>query len=321
LTGQPETWHDWWNHPDAKAYYFIGKDNIPFHAVIWPAQLAGSGVQFNQIFEERDNLTLTLPYDVPANEFMNMEGQKISGSRNWAVWGLDFLERYDPDPLRYYLSVNMPESKDTDWDWQDFVQRNNNELLATWGNLSNRVLSFAFRNWEGKVPQPGELRPQDQEIIAVVEAGFASVGEHLEAVRLRAALTEAFRLAGEVNKYLDTVKPWFEIKTDKMAAATSIYTALKVVDSLKIILSPFLPFTSEKLHRFLGYDQPIFGEQFTQVLSDTLGEHKVLRYKTDGSSGKWAPSQLLPGQELREPAPLIKKLDEKTADEERARMG
>lgn len=321
LTGRAETWHDWWNNPDAKAYYFIGKDNIPFHAVIWPAQLAGTGVQFNQIFESKDNLFLTLPYDVPANEFMNLEGHKISGSRNWAVWGLDFLERYDPDPLRYYLSVNMPESKDTDWDWQDFVQRNNNELLATWGNLSNRVLSFAYRNWEGKVPQPGELRPQDQEILAIVEAGFASVAAHLEAVRLRAALTEAFRLAGEVNKYLDTVKPWFEIKTDKNAAATSIYTALRAVDSLKIILAPFLPFTSEKLHRFLGYDHPIFGEQFTQVLTDTLGEHEVLRYKADGSNGKWAPSQLIPGQELREPAPLIKKLDEKTADSERARMG
>jgi methionyl-tRNA synthetase len=321
LAGQPEAWHEWWNNPSAKAYYFIGKDNIPFHAVIWPAQLAGCGVKFNQIFEGKDNLLLTLPYDVPANEFMNLEGQKISGSRNWAVWGLDFLERYDPDALRYYLSVNMPETKDTDWDWQDFVQRNNNELLATWGNLSYRVLSFAYRNWEGKVPWPGELRSQDREILSVVEAGFDSVGEHLEAVRLRAALGEAFRLAGEVNRYLDNVKPWFEIKTDKTAAATSIYTALRAVDSLKTILAPFLPFTSEKLNRFLGYDRPLFGEQFVQVQHDHLGEHIVLRYNASDGCGKWLPGQLQPGQALPEPSPLIKKLDEKTAEIERARMG
>ena len=196
LSDQPDAWHNWWNDPKAKAFYFIGKDNIPFHAVIWPAQLSGVGGKFNQIFEEKEGLLLTLPYDVPANEFMNLEGQKISGSRNWAVWGLDFLERYDPDPLRYYLTTNMPESKDTDWDWQDFVNKNNNELVATWGNLSHRVLSFAYRNWEGRVPTPGVLRLQDREILAVVEAGFDSVGGHLEAVRLRAALNVGISAGG-----------------------------------------------------------------------------------------------------------------------------
>jgi methionyl-tRNA synthetase len=117
-----------------------------------------------------------LPYDVPANEFMNLEGKKISGSRNWAVWGLDFLERYDPDPLRFYLTANMPESKDTDWDWGDFVRRNNDELVANWGNLANRVLSFAYKHWEGIIPDPGELRPADQEVLRTVEAGFPVVG-------------------------------------------------------------------------------------------------------------------------------------------------
>ena len=161
---------------------------------------------------------LTLPYDVPANEFMNLEGEKISGSRNWAVWGLDFLTRYDPDPLRYYLTVNMPETQGhATGIGRSFTQRNNDELVATWGNLANRVLSFAYKHWEGHVPEPGELRPQDQEILATVEAGFQSVGEHFEAVRLRAALAEAFRLASEVNKYLDTTAPWFEIKQDKAA--------------------------------------------------------------------------------------------------------
>ncbi len=180
--GQPEAWHDWWMSEDAKSFYFIGKDNIPFHAVIWPAQLIGAGEWFGKIFEDRDGRPLSLPYDVPANEFMNLEGQKISGSRNWAVWGLDFLSRFDPDPLRYYLTTNMPESKDTDWDWNGFVHRNNDELVATWGNLANRVLSFAYKNWDGKVPTPGELRPADQEILATIEAGFRNVGEQIEAV-------------------------------------------------------------------------------------------------------------------------------------------
>ncbi len=216
ITGDAHGWEKFWFDPSAKTYYFIGKDNIPFHAVIWPAQLAGAGEWFGKLFEERDGTQLTLPYDVPANEFMNLEGKKISGSRNWAIWGRDFLSRYDPDSLRYYLTANMPESKDTDWDWEDFVRRNNDELVATWGNLANRVLAFCYKQWDGFVPaEIGDLRPGDHEILAVVEAGFQSVGEHLSAVRLRAALIEALRLAAEVNKYLDTTAPWFEIKQDK----------------------------------------------------------------------------------------------------------
>jgi methionyl-tRNA synthetase len=321
ISGNPDAWHDWWYNPDARAYYFIGKDNIPFHAVIWPAQLIGAGKWFGEIFENRGGSQLVLPYDVPANEFMNLEGQKISGSRNWAVWGLDFLDRYDPDALRYYLTANMPESKDTDWDWLDFFYRNNSELVATWGNLANRVLAFAYKNWEGVVPTPGALRPEDQEILAVVEKGFQSVGEQLEAVRLRAALFEALRLATEVNKYLDKAAPWFEIKSDKATAATTIYTALKVIDSLKVLFAPFLPFSSERLHQFFGYSQPLFGEQFTQTLTDSLGEHVGLLYNPDHASGKWQPSQLQPGQALNKPEPLFRKLDESLVEEERGRLG
>jgi methionyl-tRNA synthetase len=321
LTGQPDAWREWWNDPDARSFYVIGKDNIPFHAVIWPGQLIGAGEWFGELFENRAATRLTLPYDVPANEFMNLEGKKISGSRNWAVWGLDFLNRYDPDPLRYYLTVNMPESKDTDWDWDGFVRRNNDELVATWGNLANRVLSFAYRHWEGIVPEPGELRPADQEILAVVEAGFAAAGEHLGAARLRSALLEAMRLAGEVNKYLDKAAPWFEIKNDKAAAAKTIFTALKAIDSLKVLFSPFLPFTCEQLHRYFGYQEPLFGQQYVQTVHDKLGEHTALRYDPTPASGHWAPSQLQAGQELRQPAPLFRKLDEKVASEERSKLG
>jgi methionyl-tRNA synthetase len=321
LSGDPQAWHDWWYNQDAKTYYFIGKDNIAFHAVFWPAQLAGAGETFGKLFEEVEGRSLVLPHDVPANEFMNLEGQKISGSRNWAVWGQDFLERYDPDPLRYYLTVNMPETKDTDWDWSDFLARNNNELVATWGNLANRVLSFSFKHWEGHAPVPGELRPADQEILQTVEAGFQTVGELIAAVKLRAALAEGIRLASEVNRYLDTAAPWFEIKTDKDAAGTSIYVALRAIDSLKVLLSPFLPFTCERLHTFLGYSEPLFGKQVVESVQDSLGEHQVLRYLPEGASGRWEPSQLPPGQPLRQPAPLFRKLDESIVEEERARLG
>jgi methionyl-tRNA synthetase len=333
LRGEPEAWREWWTNPEARAYYFIGKDNIPFHAVFWPAQLIGAGEAFGKIFEGRAGEKLVLPHDVPANEFMNLEGQKISGSRNWAVWGQDFLTRYDPDPLRYYLTANMPEAKDTDWDWQDFFNRNNNELVATWGNLANRVLSFSYKHWEGRVPDIGAgdapdlnpeslpLRPVDRAILATVEAGFASVSEHLEAVRLRAALAEAIRLASEVNKYLDTVAPWKEVKEDKEAAAKSIYTALRAVDSLKILLAPFLPFTADRLHALLGYDGSLFGRQFTETVRDSLGEHLVLRYDPAGAVGRWEPSRLPPGQALRQPAPLFKKLEESIVEEERGRLG
>ncbi|MFN3307873.1 MAG: methionine--tRNA ligase, partial [Anaerolineales bacterium] len=321
IQGQTDAWQDWWFNPEARAYYFIGKDNIPFHAIIWPGQLIGSGEWFGKLFANLEGKQLTLPYDVPANEFMNLEGKKISGSRNWAVWGNDFLSRYDPDPLRYYLTANMPETRDTDWDWQDFYQRNNNELVATWGNLANRVLSFAFKHWDGRVPEPGELRAVDQELLEKVKLGFQSVSEHLEAVRLRAALLEAMNLAGEVNKYLDVTGPWFEIKTDKEAAGKSIFTALRAIDTLKILFAPFLPFSSEKLHKYLGYSQPLFGEQKTELLTDELGEHRVLLYDGSRAAGEWKISELPAAQALQQPLPLFKKLEEKIVAEERARLG
>ena len=321
ITGEPAAWEAWWQNPQARSYYFIGKDNIPFHAVIWPGQLIGAGSAFGQLFGSRQEAPLTLPYDVPANEFMNLEGQKISGSRNWAVWGMDFLSRYDPDPLRYYLTVNMPENKDTDWAWEDFYHRNNDELVATWGNLANRVLSFAFKNWDGQVPELGELTDLDRRLLESIEAGFQTVGQELEAVHLRAALGEAMRLAAEVNKFLDQTAPWFSIKTDKALAGRAIYTALKAIDSLKVLFSPFLPFTSERLHGFLGYDQPLFGEQSLSNLQDTLGEHQVLRYHPEKATGRWEPSQLKPGQALRPPQPLFKKLDPSIIEAERSRLG
>ena len=314
--GEPEAWKDWWYDSKAKTFYFIGKDNIPFHAVIWPGQLLGA----RRLYESDSNKTLNLPYDVPANEFLNLEGQKISGSRNWAVWGHEAVERYDPDALRYYLLANMPEAKDADWSWAEFVARNNNELVATWGNLANRVLSFAYRNFDGKAPDPGELRPDDTGLLARVEAGFDSVGELLSAVKLRAALAEALRVASEVNRYLDGQAPWTVIKTDRAAAAKTIYTALRAIDSLKILFAPFLPFTSEKLHQYFGYDGSLFGTQKIVEYKESQSTHEALTYDPAGATGEWTPSQLKGGQPLRQPGPLFKKLDEKVAEEEVARL-
>ncbi|NMB86908.1 MAG: methionine--tRNA ligase [Chloroflexi bacterium] len=320
LTGQPDAWRNWWHNPQSKTYYFIGKDNIPFHAIIWPAELIGTRKTFDEIIGSQPADNLVLPYDVPANEFMNMEGQKISGSRNWGVWGRDFLSRYDPDPLRYYLTVNMPESKDTDWTWEDFLKRNNDELVATWGNLANRVIMFANKHWDGCVPDPGELGEQDRALLQVIEGGFETVGKEIEAVRLRSALGEAMRLASEVNKYLDDTAPWAMVKTDKQAAGRTIYTALRAIDSLKILFSPFLPFTSQNLHQYLGYSGQLFGDQGVENVQDDLGEHNVLRYYPDKAMGQWAPSQLAPGQAFQSPKPLFTKLDAAIVEQEHERL-
>jgi methionyl-tRNA synthetase len=325
LTGEKEAWRDWWINPEAKQFHFIGKDNIFFHTSQWPAELMGAGSAFMEFFAGEENAPLILPFDVPANQFMNLEGEKISGSRNWAVWGRDALTRFDPDAIRYYLTTNMPESKDSDWDWADFVARNNNELVATWGNLANRVLSFCYKHWEGFVPsfegaETAPLRDADIELLKTIENGFNSVGAELDAVRLRSALSETMKLATVVNQYLDVNAPWSAVKTDKDGAAKTIYTALKAIDSLKVMFAPFIPFTSERLHRFFAYETPLFGEQYTESVKDSLGEHTVLRYK--GVEGlHWKPSDLKPGAKLNQPGPLFKKLEVDVVEAERARLG
>ncbi len=323
ISRQPAAWKDWWANPAARQYYFIGKDNIFFHTSLWPAELMGVGEQFAEIFNGEKGVKLTLPHDVPANQFMNLEGDKISGSRNWAVWGRDALAAYDPDALRYYLTVNMPESKDSDWDWAEFVERNNSELVATWGNLANRVLSFSYKHWEGHAPDVSlaDLRETDKTLLATIEGGFTSVGDLLEAVKLREALKETFRLATEVNRYLDANAPWQAIKTDRAAAALTIYTALRAIDSLKVLFAPFLPFTSQKLHQIFGYATPLAGEQYVEEISDSLGAHTGLRYKAGESGNTWQPSQLQPGAPLQQPEPLFKKLDAAVAEMERGKLG
>jgi methionyl-tRNA synthetase len=314
--GQVEAWRDWWCDPEARIYNFLGKDNIPFHTIYWQAQLLGVGP-----WGEGDSRPLNLPFDVPANEFMNVEGAKFSKSRNWAVWLPDILERFDPDAIRYYVASTMPETRDSEFAWADFVRRNNDELVATWGNLANRVLSFAYKHWEGSVPEPQGLRPEDTRLLRQVEDGFGVAGGHLEAVNLRAALSEAIRLAGEVNRYLDQQGPWFTIKTDREAAAKTIFTALRAIDSLKVLLSPFLPFSAERLHRMLGYQEPLFGGLEIVAFQEEERSHRTLVYDPAPAAGRWEASALAGGRPLGVPEPLYRKLDDSVAEAEHARLG
>jgi len=313
ITGGPEKWKEWWYEP-ARSYYFIAKDNIPFHSIIWPAILMGT----ERLYAEEGQLNL--PYDVPSNEFLNLEGRKISGSRNWAVWLPDYLERYDPDPLRYYLTANAPEARDTDFSWADFWRRNNDELVATWGNLANRVLSFGYRNLDKRVPVPGQLDELDEALLDKVQAAFEPVGQLLDGCKFKAALGEVMALAHEANRYLNEKAPWLQIKEDREAAETTVYVALRVIDSLKTLFYPFLPFSCQALHHYLGYDGDIMGRQYVETLQEEHGTHQALRYDGSGVVGEWAPSQLPAGQVLRKPRPLFKKLDESMVEEELARL-
>jgi methionyl-tRNA synthetase len=287
-TGQPDKWEDFWKDPSTRSYYFIGKDNIPFHSIIWPAMIMAYGQGLN------------LPYDVPANEFLSLESRKFSTSQNWAIWVPDYLEHYDPDPLRYALSINMPESSDSDFSWAEFVRRNNEELVATYGNLVNRVLSFTYRNFEGRVPPMADRDAADQEILDRARATLDSVSDSLYHTHFRAAISQAFALAQEANRYLDGKAPWRAIKTNREDAANALGVSLQVINCLKVALAPFLPFSSQSVHEFLGFDGRIEDEKWDF-------QHLVAAIK--------------PGSPLRQPRPLYTKLEPQVAEEETQRLG
>jgi methionyl-tRNA synthetase len=302
--GTPEAWREWWQNADSGHFYFMGKDNIVFHAVIWPALLMG--------YDE----SLQLPTNVVASEFLTMEGKKASTSRNVAIWVGDFLSRYDPDPLRYYLTAAGPETQDTDFTWDEFVRRSNDELLANWGNLVNRTLVNAHRNF-GQVPAPGALTAEDERLLAAAAAAFDEVGAMIEQVRFKAALAEAMRVSSLANQYLADQAPWALVKTDRERAATVLYVALRVVDSLKTLLAPFLPFTSQVVHELLGHEGYLAGPLDVRWVED----HNVLTGDYASWVGAWAPSELEPGRKLQEPRPLFRKLPPEAAAEELARLG
>jgi len=283
--GDEERWRSFWQDDEKNlgSYYFIGKDNIPFHTIIWPAMLEGYG-------------GLKLPDDVPANEFLTIEGKKLSTSRNWAVWLPDYLSRYDPDPLRYLLSINMPETADTNFSWREFVRRNNDELVATYGNLVNRVLTFTYRNFDSCVPEHEEYDHRDRDIIEDAKQALIDVGDFLSKCEFRRAIMRAMLLAQGTNGYLEDKSPWKVIKQDRQAAATTLHVAISVLSCLRTALYPFLPFSSQKLHELLGFEGSVEG---------------------DG----WKPRFPVSGQKLLPPEPLFSKLDEKVVEEETGRLG
>jgi len=315
-SGQPDAWKDWWYNPEARIYHFIGKDNIPFHTVIWPAELMG----ISGLYDDGSR-PINLPYDVPANEFMNIEGRQFSKSRNWAIWLPDILERYQPDAIRYYVAATLPETRDADFAWDGFFGRVNNELVAAWGNLVNRMLGFADKRFDGVVPTPGTLTEDDQAILAQSVAALTDVGDLLAGVKLRAALQEAMRIVQEANVYLDRRAPWKRIKEDVQDAATAVYTILRVIDNLKIVLAPFLPFSAQRLHEMLGYQGRLFGEQRIETFRESERSHEALIYDASGATGRWEPSELPAGQKLGSIEPLFVKLDDSIIDEERSRLG
>jgi methionyl-tRNA synthetase len=314
---EPDAWRDWWQNPDARHYYVMGKDNITFHSVMWPSILLGYG-EGGELGAGRG--PLELPDDILASEYLTMEGKKFATSRGVGIYVRDFLERYDPDPLRYYLTAAGPENHDTDFTWAEFVRRNNDELLANWGNLVNRTLAVAQRIF-GAVPEPGELTASDSAILAAVEGGFATVGEQIETGRFKAALGEAMALAARVNQYTSAEAPWALVKEDRERAATVLFVALRCVDSLKVLLAPFLPFTSQALHELLGYDDVLAGPlEFREVDEEEGETHFVLTGAYETWGGEWLASRLPAGRPLPVPRPLFKKLDPAIAEEEVERM-
>jgi methionyl-tRNA synthetase len=316
--GTPDAWRDWWQDPEARHCYFMGKDNIVFHSVIWPAQLLGYG-EGGEYGAGRG--PLQLPYDIVASEFLTMEGKQFSTSRRLVIHVGDFLERYSADSLRYFLTAAGPETQDTDFTWSEFVRRNNDELVATWGNLVNRTLASAHKNF-GQVPEPGPLTEDDHAVLRAVEGGFEAVGRQIEQARFKAGLAEAMHLATRVNQYVSEQAPWALLADDRQRAGTILNVALRCIDNLKVLFAPYLPFSSQSLHELLGYDGWLAGPlEFRDVTEEDGSVHTVLTGDYTSWIGGWEPTALPPGQTLLPPRPLFAKLDpEAVVADELARM-
>jgi methionyl-tRNA synthetase len=254
--GAPDRWREWWQDPQAKHYYFVGKDNVVFHTLFWPAILMG--------FDP----TLVLPFDVPATQYMNISGEKMSAGRGRGAWLPDLLERFDPDQIRYYATANMPEMKDSEFTWEDFAQRNNAELLAVYGNFVHRALTFAAKNFDNRVPEAGFLDPTDKAMVRNVEEQWKKVGQNLEWCHFRDALREAIQLARLGNQYFDAKAPWDLVKRDRGACGTALHVSLRVARALAVIMAPFLPFSSQRAWHALGHDGDVHRQSWDAALED-----------------------------------------------------
>jgi methionyl-tRNA synthetase len=320
-SGDPDAWRNWWQSPDAESYYFMGKDNIVFHAEIWPAMLLGYNGKGARGGTPGSLGELNLPAEVVSSEFLTMEGKKFSSSRSIVIYVRDFLARYDVDALRYYVAVAGPENQDTDFTWSEFVRRNNDELVANWGNLVNRCVSFAARNI-GEIPAPGALTPADQALLDRSRAAFLTVGESLGRSRFKAASTEVMRTLSEANKYLSDEAPWKLRESDPDRMRTICHVALQLVDDGKTLLTPFLPRSSQQVYEMLGGEGAWSGmPRIDEVDEDGGPSYPIITGDYQAAAARWESTPIRPGTALSAPAPLFTKLDSSVVDEELARLG
>jgi methionyl-tRNA synthetase len=290
----PDSWEKWWKDPETRLLHFIGKDNIVFHCIVFPAMLKAEG-------------SYILPENVPANEFLNLEGDKISTSRNWAVWLHEYLEEFPgkQDILRYVLTANAPETKDNDFTWKDFQQRNNSELVAIFGNFINRALVLTQKYFDGKVPALGELTDYDQKTIEEFVNVKADVEKMLNNFRFRDAQKEAMNLARIGNKYLADTEPWKLAKTDMARVETIMHLSLQISANLAIAFEPFLPFTSAKLRKMLNmqsFSWADLGKIDLLQAGEQLGTPELLFEKIEDETIAAQVQKLLDTKKLNEVA-------------------
>ena len=320
-SGDDDAWRAWWCDPAASSYYFMGKDNITFHSQIWPAELLGYDGRGSRGGQPGRFGTLELPTEVVSSEFLTMEGRKFSSSRGVVIYVQDFLARYDPDALRFWLAAAGPENQDTDFTWAEFVRRNNDELVAGWGNLVNRTASMIAKN-VGSIPDPGELTDADRDLLATTGAGFATVGGFIERHRQKAAVQEAMRVVGEANTYLSQQAPWKLRAEDPGRMRTVLHVAAQAVDDCKTLLTPFLPHSAQRVHETVGgkgqwSDRPAVRE--VDDLDDGPS-YPVIMLDDVRGAGRWESTPIVPGTPVPPPTPVFAKLDPSVVEEELARL-
>ncbi len=318
----PERWREWWNDPDARSYYFMGKDNIVFHAQIWPAELLANNGAGSRGGQPGVYGTLNLPTQVVSSEYLTMEGSQFSTSRGHVIYVQDMVARYGPDALRYFISAAGPETQDSDFTWTEFVQRNNSELVAGWGNLVNRTASMIAKSF-GHLPTPGPLEPIDEALLDALSAGFGEVGSLIEAHRQKAALQEAMRLVREANKYVTDTEP-FKLKAEdqRERLGTVLHTLAQAVCDLNTMLAPFLPHSANKVHTtFGGSGEFVPMPRLEQVrdLDESDRSYPVITGDYSATP-RWERRAVEPGVAITKPVPIFTKLDPSVVEDERARM-
>lgn len=317
--GDPEAWRAWWNDPTTPGYYFMGKDNITFHSQIWPGELLGYNGRGAKGGSRHAFGELNLPTEVVSSEFLTMEGKKFSSSQRVVIYVRDLLSRYQADAFRYFVAAAGPENQDSDFTWAEFVRRTNDELVAGWGNLVNRTATLVAKNF-GEIPPAAELEPADQEILDLVEAAFTTVGESIARHRQKAAISEAMRAVGEVNRYVSETEPW-KIKDDSQRLGTVLHVMTQCVLDLNLILAPFLPFSANQVSAIFGGTTQVAPLPVLQEVDCLDGGNSYPIITGDYSEvPAWGRSQIVAGIPVAKPAPVFTKLDPAVVEEELARL-